>query len=86
MKTILEAGTESLECQTKCYPKCQCSVKKHKIKTVVIRVTWMLVKNTEQQAQLLEVLIHAGEGGEWESVFLPPRKFEKHCYQQYGDI
>lgn len=46
----------------------------------------MPVKNTEQRARLRETMIHEGEGGEWESVFLPPRKFEKYCYKQYGDI
>ena len=44
----------------------------------------MLVTNTRKQSHLLEILTHEGRGGEWDSVTLPPSKFEKYCYKQHG--
>lgn len=44
----------------------------------------MLVTNTRKQSHLLEILIHKGRGGEWDSVTLPPSKFEKYCYKRHG--
>lgn len=50
----------------------------------MIRITWVLVKTIKERAHFFKILIHEGGRGEWEPVFLPPGKFEKYCYKQYG--
>lgn len=39
-----------------------------------------------KQQTPLEILIHEGEGGEWESVFLPAGELETCRYKQFGAV
>lgn len=45
-----------------------------------------VIQNIEEQAHRLEIPLDEDGGGEWESVFLPPGRFEKYCSQQHGAI